>query len=111
MFVIKWRSPDPTRWLREVDDAFEIGTAAIPFYKLDLQWNDPTQVDRTQGLHPPEWADGWAKCRRGRAGRCRWRGNARYRRSAEAGGIEPFPTSRTLLDIPTTEPQQVAHKF
>lgn len=50
MFVIEWNSDDPVRWLSEVDDAMGIGTGAVPFFKLDLQSNDPAQVDRAFDL-------------------------------------------------------------
>jgi predicted TIM-barrel fold metal-dependent hydrolase len=50
MFVIEWQSLDPKKWLREVDDALGIGRGAIPFFKLDLQSNDPAQVDRAADL-------------------------------------------------------------
>jgi hypothetical protein len=50
MFVIEWNSPDPKRWLREVDESLGIGKGAIPFYKLDLGSNDPAQIDRAFDL-------------------------------------------------------------
>jgi predicted TIM-barrel fold metal-dependent hydrolase len=50
MFMIEWDSPEPGKWLREVDDAFGIGKGAIPFCKIDLQSNDPAQIDRAHDL-------------------------------------------------------------
>jgi len=50
MFLIEWNSPDPAQWLREADDAFGIGRGAVPFTKLNLQSNDPAQVDRAADL-------------------------------------------------------------
>ncbi len=50
MFVIEWDSPDPADWLAKVDDAFGLGRGAVPFTKLDLQSNDPAQVDRAHEL-------------------------------------------------------------
>ena len=50
MFVIFWRNTDAKVWLKEVDDALGIGKGAIPFYRLDLESNDPSQVDRVYDL-------------------------------------------------------------
>jgi hypothetical protein len=50
MFVIYWRLTDAQLWLKEVDDALGIGKGAIPFYRLDLQSNDPSQIDRVYDL-------------------------------------------------------------
>ena len=50
MFVIDWNLVDRKPWLRQVDDALGIGRGAIPFCKLNLQSNDPAQVDRAYDL-------------------------------------------------------------
>ncbi|MFC1582542.1 amidohydrolase family protein [Planctomycetota bacterium] len=50
MFMIAGRNADQHEWIKAVDAEFGIGKHAIPYFMLDLNSNDPAQVNRAYDL-------------------------------------------------------------